>query len=66
MIVESSGCDHLFGGETALLDDLVERLTRGPYRSRGARRYARRRQALLACFGDDDPADRIAPAGGGW
>lgn len=65
VIVESSGCDHLFGGEAALLDDLTDRLTRAGLTVRAGLADTPAAAWALARFGGDDPAQRVAPPGGG-
>ncbi|WP_416898744.1 MAG: DUF6504 family protein [Minwuia sp.] len=64
MIVESSGCDHLFGGEVALLDDIRSRLGRAGITVRAGLADTPAAAWALARFGGDDPAGRIAPPGG--
>jgi len=65
VIVESSGCDHLFGGEAELLADLTGRLTRARVTVRAGLADTPAAAWALARFGGDAQADRIAPAGGG-
>lgn len=64
VIVESSGCDHLFGGEAVLLNDLVDRLTRAGITVRAGLADTLPAAWALARFGGETQEERIAPAGG--
>jgi protein ImuB len=60
--LDVSGCAHLFGGEAALLDDLVGRLRDLGFGARGALADTAGAAWAWARFGDD--GDQVLPPGG--
>jgi len=60
--LDVTGCDHLFGGEAALLDDMVRRLHRLGFAARAALADTPGAAWAWARFGD--PGDPILPPGG--
>ncbi|HUT48614.1 MAG TPA: DNA polymerase Y family protein [Alphaproteobacteria bacterium] len=60
--LDVTGCDHLFGGEAALLDDMVRRLQRLGFAARAALADTPGAAWAWARFGD--PGDPILPPGG--
>lgn len=68
LLIESTGCDHLFGGEEALLADLVARLKKAGITVRAALADTQAAAWALARFGavarDDTTMVQIAAPGG--
>lgn len=67
LILESTGCDHLFGGETAMLADMAKRFAGAGITVRLALADTPGAAWALARFGDaaaEDGAGIIAPPGG--
>ena len=60
--LDLTGCSHLFGGEAALLQDLVRRLGKQGFAARAALADTPGAAWALARYGPD--GDRVAPTGG--
>jgi protein ImuB len=58
LLLDITGCDHLFGGEAALLTDALVRLRRAGFAGRGAVAGAAATAAALARARDDNPVVR--------
>ncbi|RVU37867.1 DNA polymerase Y family protein [Hwanghaeella grinnelliae] len=66
LLLDATGCGHLFGGDEAMLTDLAERLDGIGFTVRGARAETPRAAVALARFGDGAAAggilrERLAP-----
>ncbi|WP_367278196.1 DNA polymerase Y family protein [uncultured Alsobacter sp.] len=63
LVLDIGGSAHLFGGEAAMLDDLVGRCRRAGLTARGAIAGSRAAAVALARFGRDGQGTIVAPGG---
>lgn len=64
ILIDASGCAHLFGGETAMLEDLASRLRGFGFTARAAIAGTPGAAWAVARFGDRRSAIAIVPEGG--